>query len=123
MPCPSKPRRGGLRSSHIRQGVARPRGSRRVAGEGSHPPRAHATGLLPVALSGLHKVDGFLFVALCALRPLCAGSVAFSSHPKFPSAFSAASAVRSVPLLPLCSIHPNGVQHNKDNPASPLATP
>jgi hypothetical protein len=47
---------------------------------------------------GLHEVDGFLFAALCVLGLLCAGSVAFLSYPKVPSASSAISAVRSVPL-------------------------
>ena len=64
----------------------------RREGRGLRIPRAHAAGLLPHALSGLHAVDGFLFAALCVLGLLCAGSVAFLTYPRFASAFSAFSA-------------------------------
>jgi hypothetical protein len=51
------PRRGEMRSSHVREGVARPRGSRRVVGEGSHPP-----GLTPLG----YYLSPFGPVDLCA---------------------------------------------------------
>jgi hypothetical protein len=58
-----------------------------------------------------------LFVALCVLGLLCVGSVAFLPYPRFPSAFSAASAVRSAPLLPLCSIrNPQSTIRNLPSP-------
>jgi len=89
-------------------GLSRPDGAtkkrKEEGGSGLSIPGAHATGLLSFALPGLHKVDGFLSVALCVLGLLCVGSVAFLPYPRFPSAFSAASAVRSAPLLPLRSI-------------------